>query len=47
MLAPEEHQIRDAVVPVGGSVVRVGDLEVDVVGTEGTLEVEVSPRVRG
>ncbi|MDQ3305735.1 MAG: ComEC/Rec2 family competence protein, partial [Actinomycetota bacterium] len=44
VLAPEDHRIRGAVVPVDGSVVEVGDLEIDVLGTKGTLEAEVHIR---
>lgn len=44
VLAPEDHRIRDARVPAEGGVVRVGGLEVAVVDTQPTLEVEVSHR---
>ncbi len=41
-MAPEDHRIRDAVVPAAGAVVRVGDLRIHVLATRPTLEVEVS-----
>ncbi len=44
VLAPEGHRIRDARVPGEGVVVDVGQLEIRVVQTEPTLEVEVRRR---
>ncbi|MDP8987993.1 MAG: ComEC/Rec2 family competence protein [Actinomycetota bacterium] len=42
VLAPEEHQIRDAVVPAARTTVHVGELRIHVVGTRPTLDAEVS-----
>lgn len=42
VLAPEDHVVRDAVVPAAGTVAQVGDLRVAVGATRPTLEVEVS-----
>jgi len=44
VLAPEAHHIRDAYVPAEGAVMAVGGLEVRVVDTQPTLDVEVRHR---
>ena len=41
VLAPQDHRIRDARVPLEGGVVQVGNLDVRVMRTSPTLEVEV------
>ncbi len=42
VIAPQDHRIRDAVVPAAGAVVQVGDLRIEVLATRPTLEAEVS-----
>ncbi|MBW3627609.1 MAG: ComEC/Rec2 family competence protein, partial [Actinobacteria bacterium] len=42
VIAPEDHRIRDAVVPAAGAVVQIGDLRIEVLATRPTLEAEVS-----
>jgi competence protein ComEC len=42
VLAPQDHRIRDAVTPVVGAVVTIGDLRVEVASVRPTLEAELS-----
>lgn len=43
VLGPEDHGIRDALVPAEGAVVRLGGIDARVLSTRPTLEVEVGP----
>lgn len=42
VMAPDDHAIRDAVVPAEAAAVEVGDLRIDVAATRPTLQAEVS-----